>query len=46
LPFLPQEVFVKPIFSGAARLNKNSVVSCSTRIGPSVARTRNPEAAK
>ena len=31
------EVFVKPIFSGSARLKENSVVSSRIRIGPSVA---------
>ena len=42
----PVEVLVKPIFSGAARVKENSVVSWSTRIGPSTACTRKADAWK
>lgn len=40
LSFRPVGVLVKPIFSGAARVKENSVVSCNTRIGPSMGWTR------
>ena len=42
----PVDTLVNPIFSGAARLKLNSVVSCRISTGPSVARMRRAEAAK
>lgn len=46
LPPRPVDCLVNPIFSGEERLKENTVVSCKTRTGSSVAWIRKAEAAK